>query len=330
MIAINLTGKQPTKRQKLIDLLPLEAPLVVQIFPIYSCNFKCNYCVFQIPVIDRHFISNQVKMEFKDFVKSINDMKKFKNKIKVIRFVGIGEPLLHNELHKMIAYTKKSNVCEKIELITNGYLLSRFKTLELIGSGLDRIVISIQGLTTQQYNKNCGLSLNRIDFEWFINNLRFLYRAKKQCDIYIKAVDSVLPDQIDKKNFYTLFGDICDYIAIETTVPIHQGVELKERDTTQFGHELKEVNICPQPFFHLQINPDMAVVPCYSFEYPEIIGNLKSESFYDVWNGKKLNNFRKKLINSNKNKTCKECNIIKYRMHDEDNLCKNIMEKVYL
>ena len=60
MKAINLTDKSPGgKREKLIDKLHLSTPYVVQVFPIYKCNFKCAYCgVFNKKKEDRFFIIN--------------------------------------------------------------------------------------------------------------------------------------------------------------------------------------------------------------------------------------------------------------------------------
>ena len=330
MKAINLTGQSPTKRQKLINLLPLTTPLVVQIFPIYCCNFRCNYCLFQIPEEKRHFISDKIKMDFSDYIKVVNDMKKFPKKIKLLRFVGIGEPLLHDELVKMIEYTKKTNIAEKIELITNGSLLSHRVSLELIKAGLDRIVISIQGTTALTYNKICGVKFSNIDFSWFIHNIKYLYRNKKQCNVYIKIIDSAIEDKNDEQRFYKLFGDICDSIGIESTVPIHNNINLKDRLTTQYGEEITETEICPQPFYHLQINPDLKIIPCQSFEYPAILGDAKRESIVDIWNNANFTQFRKDHVLGVKNKVCSDCNMKKYRSHKSDFLDKKEMEKKYI
>jgi MoaA/NifB/PqqE/SkfB family radical SAM enzyme len=46
MKAKNISGQAPGgKRTKLADVLPLDTPFVVQIFPDYACNLRCNYCI---------------------------------------------------------------------------------------------------------------------------------------------------------------------------------------------------------------------------------------------------------------------------------------------
>ncbi len=103
--AKDITGQAPGgKRIKLAEVLPLSTPLVVQIFPIYACNFKCNYCIFQLDKNERGFISDKAVMNFNLYKKVIKELSLFPNKIKVLRFVGIGEPLLHKNIVDMIKY----------------------------------------------------------------------------------------------------------------------------------------------------------------------------------------------------------------------------------
>ncbi len=71
MDAKNLSGQAPGgKRTRLAEVLPLDTPYVVQIFPVYACNFKCNYCIFSIEKEKRGFISDKITMSFDLFRKS--------------------------------------------------------------------------------------------------------------------------------------------------------------------------------------------------------------------------------------------------------------------
>jgi radical SAM protein with 4Fe4S-binding SPASM domain len=263
-------------------------------------------------------------MPLEHYIKAINDMTKFPHKIKVLRFVGIGEPLLHKDIERMIFYARRKKVADKIELITNGYLLTHEKSLALIDAGLSRLVISIQGTSAEDYKNNSKIKIN---FEKFVENIKFFYNNKKNSEIYIKIVDSVLKN---KNNFYKIFGNICDYIAIENTVPIHAGIKYTEKvlskKVTQFGLPIKKIKVCPQSFFHMQINPDGNVVPCYSFEYPCVIGNCTKESLLDIWHGEKMRDFRYKMLTEykNNNNVCSKCNMITYRIFQEDILDDSI------
>lgn len=333
MIAKNLTNQNPGgKRVRLINVLPLDTPMIVQVFPTYSCNFKCNYCIFSISKKERHFISDNIQLDWNLFKNFIFEAKEFPQKIKVLRFVGIGEPLLHSNIIDMIEYSYLFDVAEKIEIITNGSLLTKQMSDNLIKVGLDRLVISIQGISSKAYKKTSNIN---IDFDKFIENIYYFYRHKKNTHVYIKIVDTALKNKEDENKFYEIFGDICDSIAIEKTVPIHNNVkaEIENKTTTQFGENVKDIKICPQPFFTMQLNPDGNIVPCYSFEYPKIIGNIKDEHIVDIWNGENFRNFRKDMIirTRNFNSICRTCNIMKYRISKEDNLDKyqNILKNEY-
>jgi len=313
----------------LSDVLPLSTPFVLQVFPIYACNFKCKYCIFSIPASERHFISDKVSMSMDLYKKCINDMATFPDRVKVLRFVGIGEPLLHRNIANMIAYASSHDVARTLELLTNASLLSPKMSDSLIAAGLSRLVISLQGTTQSKYRDVCGFN---IDFQTLIENIRYFYTNKSNTKVYIKIIDCAFDGNDDEQRFYDIFGNICDTMAVEHAVPIHAGVKFDgvlktlPNEVTQFGLPVSDVHICPQPFFTLQINPDGKVVPCYSFEYPAIMGDCNHESVPAIWNGPAFQRFRHAMLGGMKadHPICSECNIIKYRLFQEDVLDKDV------
>ncbi len=316
------------KRTPLEANLPLSTPYVLQFFPIYACNFTCSYCHFSIPRTQREFVTDQVIMDYDLFEKCIKDIGEFPEKIRTLRFVGMGEPLMHKQLPDMISYAKKMEVAERVEVLTNGSLLTKELSDAIIASGLDRLVISLQGTRREKYEE---VSKFALDFEQFVENIKYFYEHKKSTHVYIKVVDVALEDENDKERFFTVFGDICDSIGIETAVPIFPGVDYSDvlgegKNVTQFGLDVVNSPICPQPFFSLQINPDGKVVGCYSVYYPEILGDCNNESVQDIWNGVKYNDFRRRMLDGRGNvcRVCKECNIMNYRMFPEDQITNEI------
>lgn len=326
MKAKNIGGQAPGgKRAKLAEALPLNTPFVVQVFPVYACVFKCCYCIFSVEPAKRGFISDKVMMDLGLWKKCVDDMAGFPQKIKVLRFVGIGEPLLHKNIVEMIEYAAKKEIADTIEILTNASLLTPKMSDALIGAGLNRLVVSLQGTTADKYKKICGAVL---DFGKFLANLKYFYEHKGKAHVYFKIVDTALDGKEDEEKFYEIFGDMCDTIAIEHTVPIHSGVDYekmpgaKEMELTQFGLPVGEVKICPQAFFHMQINPDGKVVPCYSWDYPGIMGDCNSQSVTEIWNGPVFQKFRRTMLEGAKvlGGPCADCNIIKYRLFPEDAL----------
>ncbi|TAN34195.1 radical SAM protein [Patescibacteria group bacterium] len=326
MKAKNIGGQAPGgKRTPLSEALPLDTPFAVQIFPIYACVFKCCYCIFSVEPSKRGFISDKIMMDLSLYKKCVDDMAKFPGKIKVIRFVGIGEPLLHKDIVEMVRYTAEKKIANVIEILTNASLLTPQMSDALLVAGLNRLVVSLQGTTAEKYQE---ISQANLDFEKFVGNLRYFYEHKGQAHAYFKIVDTALDNKEDEEKFYDIFGDICDSIAVEHTVPIHAGVNYeempgaKEMNLTQFGLPVSEVKICPQPFFHMQINPDGKVVPCYSWDYPGIMGDCNKESVTEIWNGPVFQKFRRTMLEGAKilGGPCADCNIVKYRLFPEDNL----------
>lgn len=324
MKAKDVSGQAPGgKRLVLAKSLPLSTPLVLQIFPIYACNFTCKYCTFSIPGNKRGFISDKIIMDFDLLKKCVDEMTSFPQKIKTLRFVGMGEPLLHPRIADMVKYAVAKKVANKVEILSNGSLLIPKLSDALISAGLSRLVISIQGTTAKKYQEISNINL---DFDKFVKNLAYFYRHKGKIEMHIKIVDIALDNQEDKKRFYQIFGDICDTIGLEHASPIFPGVKynqvLKDISFTQFGLKVSKVQVCPQPFFTMQINPDGKIVPCYSVTYPTILGDCNKETLGQIWNGENYRQFRRKMLDGVKNvcELCVNCGIIKHRLFPEDNL----------
>lgn len=324
------------KRHNLAENLPLETPYVVQFFPIYACNFTCKYCHHSIPKTDRKFVTDWPVMEYQLYEKCINELAEFPDKVKTLRFVGMGEPLLHKDIIRMVQTAKEKQVANNVEIITNGSLLTHEMSDGLIAAGLDRLVISLQGTTGKKYQDVCGINL---DFEEFVGNIRYFYEHKKNTQMYLKIVDIALADEEDRKRYFHIFGNICDTIGIENTVPIFPDVAFNERleeaqgTRTQFGLPVKHVKVCPQAFYTMQINPDGKIVGCYAVYYPRILDDCNQKSLIDIWNGEGYKLFRRQMLEGRDNvcEFCKECRINDYRIFPEDDISDyaEVLKKKY-
>ncbi|MEG0961771.1 MAG: radical SAM protein [Lachnospiraceae bacterium] len=313
------------KRNHLAESLPLSTPYVVQFFPIYACNFTCKYCHHSIPKEERKFVTDWPVMKYDLYEKCINELGEFQEKIKTLRFVGMGEPLLHKDIVQMVRYAKEKEVANTIEIITNGSLLTKEMSDGLIAAGLDRLVISLQGTGAEKYKKVCNIDL---DFNKFVENIRYFYENKKHTQMYLKIVDIALEDEEDRKRYFDLFGDICDTIGIENTVPIfpdvafNDNLEEAQGIKTQFGLPMKHVKVCPQAFYTMQINPDGKIVGCYAVYYPRILDDCNHRTLTEIWNGEGYTNFRKQMLDGRANvcKFCEDCRINDFRIFAEDDI----------
>jgi radical SAM protein with 4Fe4S-binding SPASM domain len=321
-----ISGRAPgVARTPLSDVLPLRTPFVVQIFPIYACNFTCKYCFLSVPRSERGFVSEWPVMKLDLYKKCIDDMTRFEDRLKVLRFVGMGEPLLHKDIAEMIGYAVERKVAQRVELLTNGSLLTRRMSDDLIAAGISRMVVSLQGVTGEKYREISGVEL---DFDEFVSNIVYFYTHKRDTHLYVKVVDIALAGDAERQKFYQIFGDICDSLGIENAVPIMPGVdyekvlETPEGGSTQFGLPVSSIDVCPQAFFTMQINPDGKIVPCYQITYPGIMGDCNQQTIQEIWNGEVYRKFRRAMLDGREqvNRICAECNFIKYRMFAEDDL----------
>lgn len=313
-----------SNRLKLSDVLPIATPFTLVIGASSKCNFKCNYCLQALP---KESLDNmefkQINLDFKLFKKVIDDCQKFPERIKCIQFLKDGEPLMNKRLPEMISYAKKSDKFERIELITNGVLLSEEINTKLIDAGLDKIRISLQGLSSKKYFEITGVL---IDFNKFIYNIEHLYTNRRKCLVHLKMIDSGLENE--RENFFEIFDSICDEFSIQYVMPFYEEhidykIDSSEKFVNLYGEKSKKVEICPRPFMSISVSADGSIMPCCRENNKEIIlGKASSDSIYEIWNGSKLNQFRVDQLSKDLSKysICRECCMPSTTTYDEDNL----------
>jgi radical SAM protein with 4Fe4S-binding SPASM domain len=306
-------------RTPLQDVIPLATPFVLFIDPSNVCNFRCKFC----PSGDKKKIRasgrNQKIMSYDLYTKIIDDLTYLPDKIKSIRLYKEGEPLLNKRLPEMIEYVKNKKVAERIEVTTNGAMLKPETNLKLVQAGLDRIVISIEALSSINYKEVSNVN---IDFNGFIENIRHLYENRGNCSVCIKSTDIGINEQ-EKERFYEIFGEIADEIFIENITPVWPDFDLsavkKHFQSGLYGQLVETVNVCSYIFYSLTINSDGSVSACFvDWGHKIIVGDIKSETFTDIWNGKKLRELRKQHLNTSRynHQVCGHCGQLSFGSPD--------------
>lgn len=267
----------------------------------------------------------KVKMDFDKYTKIIDDLQKFPQKLKVLHFIGMGEPLLHPRIADMVRYAKEKDVAESIDIVTNGSLLTPKLSAQLIEAGLDRLRISLQGMDEKKYKETSNVE---IDFLKLKENIKWFYEHRKNTKVYVKIINIAL-GQYTKEDFYKEFQFVADDMAVEYLSPLFSEVDyenvLKDNKKNKYmhsmrGNTIKQAQVCPQPFYSLQITPDGDCMPCCVVDESTDIGNCFTNSLESIWNGKKLKDFRIKHLQREKNNiiACKNCSLYQYLMFPED------------
>ena len=320
MKAQRIDGQTPGgKRTRLADVLPLSTPFSVQIFPIYGCNLACAYCIHSVPTEQRGFVAGKAVLDDEIYRKCIDGLMEFPHPLKMLRFAGTGEPLLHPRIADMVAYAAERGVADTIDIVTNGLALTEKLSRALIAARLGRIRISIQGLDDAAYahTRRSGI------FRTLVEQIRFFYEHRQSSKVYIKIIDCALKEG-EEQTFLDTFGDISDFIAVEHLIPAVSQIDYDSlggtADVTQNGAAVGHAAVCPQPFYMMQLNPDGMIVPCCSMETPYILGDLAKESMRSIWQGKKMELFRRAQLEFHKGQysICAKCQQYQYAMFEED------------
>ncbi len=282
------------ERSVLAGVLPLNTPYVVHIDVASACNFKCKFCFHSLgkETLDELGFSPSI-MNLELFKLTVDKIKAFPSKLFRLCLIRHGEALLNKDLPDMINYAKMSGVASKINISTNGSLLTPEINKRLIESGLDEMLVSVEALSSEKYKEICGTD---IDFDSMVSNIKNYYKNKNDSTLYVKIVDCALNNG-DEEKFHDIFDNICDKASIEYITPCFSGVDystIKENyDTNIMGDEFVNVTVCPQPFFQMHIFPNGNISICNA-DYNEklVFGNVQHDSLVDVWNGNELNRFR--------------------------------------
>ncbi len=320
-------------RTKLETVIPLSVPFIINVDPSDMCNFQCKFC----PTGDRELMKNTPgrnigNMDFNLFKKIVDDICEFEKPIKVLRLYKDGEPTINPNFAEMIRYAKEKKCSDRIDTTTNGSRLSPSKNLEIIDAGLDRINISIEGVNAKQYKDFANF---KIDFELLVENIRHFYEHRKQCEVIIKINGDTLSEE-EKNNFYELFGDIADGVYIEHIMACWPEFDLNGVEVNQqfgiYGQEIKEVQVCPYVFYSFSINSDGTASTCFlDWSRKLLIGDVKSESVKDIWNGKKLLNYQKMFLNKKRkaHPICGNCGQMSHGLPDDiDQYAEMLLEGI--
>jgi GTP 3',8-cyclase len=282
-------------RLKLSKVIPLDTPFTLNIYSSNACNFKCIYCVQSLDhkILASKYNFKRDTMSLDIFNKIVIQAKMFPDKIKLVSFMGQGEPLLNPNLPEMVRITKEAKVADRVDIVTNASLLTNQKTDELIESGLDVLRISIQGINSEKYKT---VSQVDIDFEEFISSIGYFYRrSRNKCKLFVKIIDASL-DKGQDAYFYKLFDKITDRMFIEQIKPVYDAVNYDRFDisllTDRRGFTHEKRHVCPQPFYVLSVWPNGDVIPCSAIHQVNRLGNVDTENLITMWNSKSLRAFQ--------------------------------------
>jgi radical SAM protein with 4Fe4S-binding SPASM domain len=316
-------NKQDTQRIRLETVIPLETPFTLMLGVASVCNFRCNFCPCSRP--DLLKINNIKKgiMDFELYKKIIDSLDEFPQSIKVLRLQMQGEPLLNKRFADMVSYAKEKQPSIKVDTTTNAMLLTPELSKAIINAGLDKMFISLQGITKEAYKRIAGVD---IDFDQLYDNVINFCKHRKNCKVYIKVPD-IGVNECEKKKFLESLDNNVDEIFIEHIIPTWPDFDISEfKKDDGFGLygnpiDTEYIKVCPLIFYDMIIDYDGALLPCpVDWIHKTELGNVKKQSLYELWNGKKFNDLRRMHLRGERSlhPLCGKCVTLQYC--DVDNI----------
>lgn len=320
-------------RTRLEEVIPLATPFVLFVDPSSACNFRCKFCPSGDTRLIRETGRWQGTMDIDLYKKIIHDLKEFDEPLKVLRLYKDGEPFLNPNFAEMVRCAKESGVARSIDTTTNGSLLDPERMKPVLDAGLDRINISVDGLSEEQFLEFTGV---KVDFDKFVDNIRRLYEMKGSCEILVKIAGDFL-SQEDKEKFFRTFGDCADRIFIENVAPCWPEFDVAERldvslDKGIYDQPISEVQTCPYIFYSLSVNSDGSVSLCFlDWARKLVLGDLKTESLKEIWNGSRLFQHRVEHLEGKRklNEVCGMCGQLTHCLPDNiDPYAETLLERI--
>ncbi len=329
-----IKDKRSTERTSLESVIPLSTPFELQLAVASSCNFKCIYC-FQS---DKNYLKKAKLtkgiMNFELYQKIIDDLDEFPEKIKVLRLMREGEPLVNKRFADMVRYAKKKQPSVKIDTTTNASLLTPERSDDIIDAGLDKVFISFQAINPEEFSKVAGVKTN---FQKILENIIYFCENKKQCKVFIKVPDIGVNSESERQFFFNMFDKYADQMFIENIFPAWPNFDLEKLKRNDgigyYNTPLRKdpVKVCTLPFYDLTITHTGIVTACsIDWEYKTNFGDVNGESLFEIWNNKIFNDFRRMQLKGERfeNELCKKCDALEYCEPDIiDDYSEMILEK---
>lgn len=281
------------------------------------CNLKCPLC----PTGNGSGTRERGWIDFANFKKIVDEIAPGTTTLGLHSY---GEAILHKDFVKIVGYARGKGLYTFVDANLNS-ITTYEKAKKLIDSGIDEIKVSLDGVDQESYSKY------RIkgNFDTVINAVRWLIEARDKNGSHCPAIKLQFLVMRHNEHLIDEFKELSDAIGVSYSVgPIWidlQGSSIEEEkkflpNNMEFSFyefdgnnnpALKKgkFNYCTHPLRQMLIYWDGTVGFCCNDQrFQVLFGNVLDEGVLNIWNGKKMANFRKRLVdNIHSIPCCKTC-----------------------
>jgi radical SAM protein with 4Fe4S-binding SPASM domain len=261
-----------------------------------NCNLQCPECLSGSGMMKRA----RGYMDIGLFKKLMDELSPY---LYIVNLYFQGEPMLHPLFFSFI----NTQINAHTIVSTNGHYLSEENSGKIVRSGLSKLIISLDGIDQETYSVyRINGSVNTV-----LDGIRNVAEAKKRFNSSIKIEIQFLVNRLNE-NQVPQVRQLADKtgallrlksMQIINKEDIGSWLPLKERFSRykMKDGEYVQKNRHPDRCARLWLNPaitwDGKVVPCcFDKNAEHIMGDIKHDSFREIWDGPKYRIFRKSIL----------------------------------
>lgn len=276
-------------------------PLILSVEPTNICNLKCPLCVTGNGSLTRP----RGTMDFATFQKIIDA---FGDYLFYLVLYQQGEPFLNKDLIRFIEYAKSRRIF--ITTSTNGHYFTPETARKTVASGLDSLIVSIDGADQESYEKyRVAGNLSKT-----LDGIRHLVRQKKNQQqktpvIFVQFIamrhnESQIADM--RKMTKKIGADklLIKTVHVETVQQARQWLPARRRlqryviRDNRLLPKRHGLGTCHRPWTSALFNWDGSVAPCcFDKNAAHNLGSLKNQKdLHKIWNSSAYDTFRTHML----------------------------------
>lgn len=288
-------------------------PFSISIEPTTSCNLRCLQC----PSGLREFTRPTGMLDPLFFEKTI---KQLKSHLHSLTFYFQGEPYLNPDFLKMVEVANLQNIFTITS--TNAHYLTEQNCIDTINSKLDKLIISVDGITQEVYQQyRIGGSLNKV-----IEGTKEILKQKKilksnsphvvwQFVVFkpnehqVEAVKK-LGKELGVNEVKIKTAQIYDFDNGNDLIPETEKYSRYVKNSSgKYEIKSKLLNQCWRMWQACVVTWDGKIVPCcFDKDAKFKLGNLAVENFSTIWHSKEYDQFRRSILKGrNQIDICNNC-----------------------
>jgi radical SAM protein with 4Fe4S-binding SPASM domain len=271
-------------------------PLALSAELTNNCNLNCPECSAGSGRMKR----GRGFMEIELFDRVISELRPY---LININLYFQGEPMLHPKFFSFIGNSSDTYTV----VSTNGHFLNESDAEKLVRSGLGKLIISLDGAdqrTYAEYRKNG--SLDKV-----MDGIRYITEAKRKFNSSLNIEIQVLVNRFNENQIPIIKEmawkvkaklrlksmQILDEEDIGSWLPENSKFRRYKKKGENYVTRNSISGSCARLWFNPVITWDGKVIPCcFDKDNEYVMGDLKQDSFTEIWNGPKYRIFRKSIL----------------------------------